>query len=123
MDYHDYLLTQEWKNIRTKVLDRANGLCEGCRAAPATRRTERTINMEQTIDNIKIAINFLRQAISELEQNFPGVAQMKIDLAIQALGVSVELNSRQTKISGDIFGGVDPTIEVSVKQDNEKGLF
>jgi hypothetical protein len=34
--YQAYLLTPEWRTKRAAVMDRADGLCEGCRAADAT---------------------------------------------------------------------------------------
>jgi 5-methylcytosine-specific restriction endonuclease McrA len=33
--YAAYRLTPKWQAIRSKVLDRAKGVCEGCRSAPA----------------------------------------------------------------------------------------
>lgn len=35
--YSEYLKTPQWRDIRARVLKRANNLCEGCRAAPATQ--------------------------------------------------------------------------------------
>lgn len=35
--YNKYLLSNEWKARRTKILDRSGGLCEGCRERPATQ--------------------------------------------------------------------------------------
>jgi len=31
MEYDAYLLTSKWKTLRAKVIDRENGLCQGCR--------------------------------------------------------------------------------------------
>lgn len=33
--YAEYLRSEEWFGRRTKVMDRCNGLCEGCREAEA----------------------------------------------------------------------------------------
>lgn len=30
-EYNAYLLTPKWKSLRAKVIDRENGLCQGCR--------------------------------------------------------------------------------------------
>jgi hypothetical protein len=34
--YAEYLQTNEWKERRRLVLERADGICEGCRQEPAT---------------------------------------------------------------------------------------
>ncbi len=34
-EYAEYLASQEWWDRRTLVLERSNGLCEGCREAEA----------------------------------------------------------------------------------------
>lgn len=34
-DYYDYIQSQEWYEIRNKVMTRDHGLCQGCLAAPA----------------------------------------------------------------------------------------
>lgn len=34
--YRQYIASPEWKARREKVLDRCNGICEGCRESPAT---------------------------------------------------------------------------------------
>jgi hypothetical protein len=36
-NYNDYLNTSEWRHRRRLVLDRANGVCEGCRERRATQ--------------------------------------------------------------------------------------
>lgn len=35
--YDEYLRTPRWKKVREKVLERAGGLCEGCREQPAAQ--------------------------------------------------------------------------------------
>src|SRR5262249_56361112 len=36
-EYQEYLLSDKWRQRRALVLDRADGLCERCRQAPATQ--------------------------------------------------------------------------------------
>jgi len=35
--YHEYLQSPEWREIRKRVLERDNHLCQGCLMAPATQ--------------------------------------------------------------------------------------
>jgi 5-methylcytosine-specific restriction endonuclease McrA len=36
-EHEQYLLSPQWRVLRRKVLERAGGLCEGCREKPATQ--------------------------------------------------------------------------------------
>lgn len=36
-EYAEYLMSQAWRDKRQKVMDRAGGICEGCRNAKATQ--------------------------------------------------------------------------------------
>jgi 5-methylcytosine-specific restriction endonuclease McrA len=42
--YNKYLQSDDWKAKRGKVLERCDGLCEGCREAPATQVHHLTYN-------------------------------------------------------------------------------
>lgn len=37
VDYHKYLKSKEWQNKRKQVMDRCGGICEACKANPATQ--------------------------------------------------------------------------------------
>lgn len=41
-EYDDYLRSPEWKRRAAKIMDRANGICEGCLTEPATEVHHRT---------------------------------------------------------------------------------
>jgi len=55
--YSAYLKSPEWQQLRTLVLERADGICEDCRDAPATsvhHLTYRRVGAERVADLIAI---------------------------------------------------------------------
>lgn len=59
-DYSEYLLTEKWRDLRRRVLERSGGMCEGCREHSATEihhLTYKRTGREMLFDLVALCTN------------------------------------------------------------------
>jgi hypothetical protein len=75
--YQAYLLSEQWKNKRTKVLKRAQGICEGCLDVPATEVHHRSY--EHVFDELLFELVALCEECHRKTHRFEPVTELEYE--------------------------------------------